>query len=87
MAKARTGNVPIPRMRGGTAKKRQPAGGSSKAGQVLDQRDAGPEDGGVRRPGRVRQRVDVERVDPDERRPRFDELSAAAPVRNGLSQR
>ena len=68
-ANARTGNVPIPRTRGGTAKKRKPAAGEGgQVREVLHDEDARVEQDRVHRPGAVGGVVDVERVDPDERR-------------------
>ena len=55
---------------------------------VLDDRDARREEPRVGGPGRVVDRVDVERVDPDERDPGADQqLDGVAAVRNGLSCR
>ena len=41
---------------------------------MLDQREAGVEDGRVRRPSGISKGVDVQGVDPDERRAGIDEV-------------
>ena len=86
-AKARTGQVPKPATLAGTAEKRNPCRARGETAEMLDDRDLGAQQRRMHRAGEVLDVVDVERVDPDQRRARLTRYSAASPVRKGIARR